>query len=77
MLEYYISPDGNDQNPGTQAAPWKTLTKARDQVRSVVGSFESGRTKNITVHLAPGIHRLSETLILGPEDGGDGTFAIT
>jgi hypothetical protein len=25
---YYISPSGNDSNPGTQAAPWKTLRKA-------------------------------------------------
>jgi hypothetical protein len=25
---YYVSPSGNDGNPGTAAAPWRTLTKA-------------------------------------------------
>lgn len=25
---YYVSPSGNDNNPGTSASPWKTLTKA-------------------------------------------------
>jgi hypothetical protein len=25
---YYVSPSGNDQNPGTQSAPWRTVQKA-------------------------------------------------
>lgn len=25
---YYVSPSGNDSNPGTQSAPWRTITKA-------------------------------------------------
>lgn len=27
---YYVSPDGSDSNPGTEAAPWKTIKKAAD-----------------------------------------------
>jgi hypothetical protein len=26
--EYYLTPSGSDANPGTQARPWKTITKA-------------------------------------------------
>jgi parallel beta-helix repeat protein len=29
---YYVSPTGNDGNPGTLAAPWKSLQKAADTV---------------------------------------------
>ena len=27
---YYVSPDGSDSNPGTEAEPWKTIQKAAD-----------------------------------------------
>ena len=27
---YYVAPDGNDYNPGTEAQPWKTIQKAAD-----------------------------------------------
>lgn len=27
---YYVSPDGNDSNPGTESQPWKTIQKAGD-----------------------------------------------
>jgi hypothetical protein len=27
---YYVAPDGSDSNPGTEAEPWKTITKAAD-----------------------------------------------
>lgn len=29
---YYVSPTGNDSNPGTQAQPWKTIQKAANTV---------------------------------------------
>lgn len=29
---YYLSPTGNDANPGTQAAPWRTIQKAANTV---------------------------------------------
>ena len=33
--ELYVSPDGNDANPGTQARPLKTLAAARQAVRKL------------------------------------------
>ena len=77
MLKYTVSPEGNDQNPGSRDAPWQTLTTARDHVRKMLAGFAPGQAQDITVHLAPGIHRLSETLVLTPEDGGDGDIAVT
>ncbi len=38
--EYYMSPDGNDSNPGTQAAPWKTL----DRLQKAQSSLRPGDT---------------------------------
>src|SRR5260221_13580528 len=32
---YYVSPNGNDTNPGTRDLPFQTIQKARDSVRTV------------------------------------------
>lgn len=42
---FYVSPDGADSNPGTQAAPFRTLQKAADTVGA-----------DSTVHVAPGTY---------------------
>jgi hypothetical protein len=39
---YYVSPTGNDSNPGTQAAPWRTIQHAADTGRA--GSTVKVRT---------------------------------
>ena len=45
---YYLSPTGNDANPGTSAAPWRTIQKAAntvvagDTVVLLDGSYEEG-----------------------------------
>ncbi|HEX2090409.1 MAG TPA: right-handed parallel beta-helix repeat-containing protein [Actinomycetota bacterium] len=31
---YYVSPSGNDANPGTQSAPWRTIQRAADLARA-------------------------------------------
>jgi hypothetical protein len=37
---YYVSPTGSDSNLGTFAAPFKTITKARDVVRTINGNYD-------------------------------------
>ncbi len=32
-VEFHVSPTGDDSNAGTQAAPFATLTRARDAIR--------------------------------------------
>jgi hypothetical protein len=36
---FYVSPDGNDHNPGTIDLPLLTLTGARDKDRSVLNGI--------------------------------------
>lgn len=73
MIDVHVSPNGDDSNPGTSAAPWRSLAHARDQVRKRRRDAPGA----VTIHLAPGVHRLSETLLLGPDDGGDDGSTVT
>ena len=34
--EFFVSPSGNDAAPGTKAKPFATITRARDEVRTLV-----------------------------------------
>lgn len=43
---YYLSPSGNDGNPGTAAGPWRTFCKANSMVAA-----------GDTVHVLPGTYR--------------------
>ena len=65
--DFYIAPNGNDSNPGTQAAPFATLAKARDAVRKKVAS---GLTGSVLVLIHAGIYQQTETVTFGPEDSG-------
>ncbi len=58
---YYIAPTGNDNNPGTLAAPFFTLEKARTAMRG-------SSTK--TTYLRAGTYPRSEVFILGQVDNG-------
>jgi hypothetical protein len=69
---YYVSPQGNDCNPGTQALPFRTATKARDVVRTV----NSAMTGDIVVYLRGGTYPLTSTLSLGAADSGTKGFYV-
>jgi Right handed beta helix region len=72
--DFYVAPNGKDSNPGTQAAPFATLAKARDAVRKRVAS---GLTGNVLVLIHAGIYQQTETVTFGPEDSGTDKFSIT
>lgn len=59
---FYVSPSGNDNNPGTIEKPFQTLQVARNALRA---STVSGSK---TVILRGGIYSLAETLVLEPQD---------
>jgi hypothetical protein len=61
VTSYYVSPIGNDNNPGTLDLPFLTLEKARSAMRS---------TSAKTTYLRAGTYSRSETFILGPLDNG-------
>ena len=61
-----MSPTGSDTNPGTESAPFQTITKARDVVRTV----NSNMTGDIYVYLRGGDYRITSTITFGTQDSG-------
>ncbi len=58
---FYVSPTGSDENPGTSALPFRTVSHARDVARTVDGAA--------TVEVLAGTYR--ETLAFDQNDSGD------
>jgi hypothetical protein len=63
---YYVAPNGNDANPGTITAPFKTLQHARDVVRTV----NDNMTGDINVYLRGGNYPVSSAIDFTPADSG-------
>ena len=66
QLAYYVAPTGSDSNPGTVSAPFQTLAKARDTVRTI----NSNMTQDIYVYLRAGNYPITSTVTFGPADSG-------
>ncbi len=66
--DFYVSPAGSDENPGTREQPFKTLEHARAKVAEWKAAHP-GERENITVWLSGGVYQLSETVVFGVGDG--------
>ena len=64
--EFYVSPTGDDANPGTKDRPFATLARARDTVRQV----KAGATAPVRVWIRRGTYRLTDPVVFGPQDSG-------
>ena len=62
----YVSPDGNDGNPGTQGQPLRTLQGARDRVRNM----DKDRAQNVLVLFKAGDYFIDNTVRFGRKDSG-------
>lgn len=71
--DFVVSPNGDDTNPGTAAAPFATLRRAQQAVRE---RLASGIDQDLTILIRSGTYRLTEPLVFGPEDGGDEEHAV-
>lgn len=69
---YYVSPTGSDSNSGTIAAPFKTLDKARQTVRTVNGSM----TGDIVVYFRGGSYPFASPVTFNAADSGTNGFNI-
>ncbi len=69
---FYVAPDGDDSNPGTISAPFKTITAARDAVRNINASM----TGDIYVYLRGGVYPVESTIVLKPVDSGKNGFRV-
>lgn len=65
-VTFFISPTGHDDNSGAEAAPFRTLERARDAVRDVNRSMQD----DVVVYLRGGRYELAETLVFDERDGG-------
>lgn len=61
-----VSPSGNDSNPGTEAQPFKSLTMARDTVRTKNKNMDH----DIVVYLRAGTYEIDQTLLFDERDSG-------
>ncbi|MFL5307596.1 MAG: right-handed parallel beta-helix repeat-containing protein [Polyangia bacterium] len=68
----YVSPTGDDSNPGTMAQPLRTIAKARDLVRPLLSKM----TQDITIVLRGGTYPLASTLAFTGADSGQGGFYV-
>lgn len=71
---FYVSPQGNDDHPGTLARPFQSLEKARDQIRELK---EQGALRApVTVFLRKGTYELNEPFVLTSADSGNDSAPI-
>ena len=61
---FFVSPQGDDGNPGTQAQPFRTLEAARDAARG------SDHTQAVTIWLRAGVYERTEPFLLSEADAG-------
>ena len=64
----FISPSGNDGNPGTKDRPVASIEKAHTLVRYLKKHLSAG--DSVTVYLRAGKYRLAQGIVLEPVDGG-------
>ena len=69
---FHVSTSGNDSNPGTAAKPFKTIKRARDEVRKVNRKMSG----DIEVIIHGGTYRLDETLVFDYRDGGTNGYDV-
>src|SRR5262245_40416098 len=69
---FYVSPSGSDGNPGTFAAPFATVAKARDVVRTINGNM----TGDIIVNLRGGVYPLSGAIVFNEADSGTNGYNV-
>jgi hypothetical protein len=67
----WVSPAGDDRNPGTEEQPVRTIERARDIVRTLNREMSD----DITVFVA-GSFRITRPIEFGPEDSATGGYAI-
>ncbi|QDU61488.1 hypothetical protein Pan216_23480 [Planctomycetes bacterium Pan216] len=71
--EFFVSPNGNDSQPGTKEKPFATIGRAKQAVRDTLGTS----TNDLRVVLRGGTYSIAEPLRFAPEDGGDAKRSVS
>ncbi|MBA3776530.1 MAG: right-handed parallel beta-helix repeat-containing protein, partial [Betaproteobacteria bacterium] len=72
---FHVSAAGDDSNPGTDAKPFLTLERARDEIRSL--TRDRPLREAIKVVLQGGNHVRRDTFELSAQDSGTSEFRVT
>jgi hypothetical protein len=72
QARFFVSPDGSDSNDGTEKAPFQTVARARDEVRTV----KKEMTGDIYIYLRGGDYRVAETILFDTRDSGTNDHRI-
>jgi hypothetical protein len=70
--DIYVATTGNDKAAGTQKAPFKSLARAQEAVRT-----RNASGKPVTLWLRGGTYFLTAPLVFGPEDSGTAKAPVT
>ncbi|TCC34094.1 right-handed parallel beta-helix repeat-containing protein [Kribbella speibonae] len=65
---FWVAPSGNDSAKGTEKSPWKTVTRARDEIRT--NHLNDRMNCDITVNLKAGDYPVASTIDLNEQDSG-------
>src|SRR5690606_36390578 len=68
--EIWVSPKGNNTNPGTKAKPLADIGLALRKARELRRLSDPSIANGITIILRGGIYTLEEPLFIRPEDSG-------
>lgn len=71
-VSFYVSPTGDDRNPGTEAAPFRSIERAQTAVRPLTDTM----TSDITVVLRGGLYQLADTVRFDHRDSGMNGFQV-
>lgn len=68
--EIWVSPNGNDANPGSKSSPKATLQAGLRQARELRRLNDASVVGGIRIWMMGGRYAMGETLLLTPEDSG-------
>ena len=67
--DFFVSPKGNDRNPGTKEKPFATMEAARDRVRQQK-KYNDTKKPKVVIYLREGVYERAETFELDQRDSG-------
>ena len=69
-VELWVSPEGNDRNPGTRERPLASVAVAQRNARELRRVADPGVEHGVRIILRGGVYPLSSPLLFRPEDSG-------
>ena len=73
-VDFYVSPNGNDKNPGTREKPFVTIEQAK---QAVLNSVQNNKDNNFYIWLADGFYEIKSPLVFNAPELGNLDIEIT